>query len=71
MPLDLGGAPDDPLNLRPEPRETPDGWNADRKDELEATLVRLVCSHQLSLREAQHAIATDLIAAFRRFVASE
>jgi hypothetical protein len=71
VPLDLGGSPDDPRNLWPEPRETPDGWNADRKDELEAVLVRLVCSHQVPLQEAQRAIATDWIAAYRRFVAGD
>ena len=71
VPLDLGGSPDDPRNLWPEPRETPDGWNADRKDELEAVLVQLVCSHQVPLQEAQRAIATDWIAAYRRFVAGD
>jgi hypothetical protein len=66
--LDLGGSPDDPRNLWPEPREAADGWNADRKDELEAVLARLVCAHQVLLREAQRAIATDWISAYRRFV---
>ena len=51
VPLDLGGSPDNSRNLWPEPREAVDGWNADRKDELEAVLVRLVCSHQVPLRE--------------------
>jgi hypothetical protein len=71
VPLDLGGSPDDPRNLWPEPLEAPGGWNADRKDELEAALVRLVCSHQVSLQEVQRAIASDWIAAYRRFVAGE
>jgi hypothetical protein len=44
VPLGLGGAPYDPRNLWPEPRATTDGWNADVKDELEAVLVRRVCS---------------------------
>jgi len=34
IPLGLGGAPSDPRNLWPEPRTPPDGWGADRKDEL-------------------------------------
>ena len=41
-PLSLGGAPDDPRNLWPESWVSPDGWGADRKDELEAVLSRLV-----------------------------
>ena len=71
VPLDIGGSPDDPRNLWPEPREAANGWNADRKDELEAVLARLVCAHQVPLREAQRAIATDWIAAYRRFVGGE
>jgi hypothetical protein len=69
IPLDLGGSPDDPRNLWPEPRQAADGWNADRKDELEAVLVRLVCDRKVPLREAQRAIAENWIAAYRRFVA--
>ena len=68
VPLALGGAPDDARNLWPEPRISPDGWGADRKDELEAALSRLVCSGQLPLASAQAAIATDWIAAYRRYV---
>ena len=66
--LELGGAPDDPRNLWPEPRRSADGWDADRKDELEDALNRLVCSGRLPLVEAQRAIATDWIAAYRRYV---
>ena len=68
VPLDLGGAPDDPRNLWPEPRDTADGWNADRKDELEAMLARLVCERRVPLAEAQAAIASNWIAAYRRYV---
>ena len=68
VPLDLGGSPTDPRNLWPEPRDSPDGWSADRKDELEAELGRLVCEGRLPLAEAQRAIATNWIAAYRRFV---
>ncbi len=63
--LELGGAPSDPRNLWPQRR---DGGGADAKDELEDTLNQLVCQHQLSLSEAQRAIATDWVAAYRRFV---
>ena len=68
IPLEIGGSPNDPRNLWPEPREAPDGWTADRKDELEAELNRLVCAGRLSLEEAQRAIAADWIAAYRRYV---
>jgi hypothetical protein len=71
VPIGLGGAPADPRNLWPEPRDPADGWGADRKDELEAVLNRLVCEGRLPLAEAQAAIARDWIAAYRRFVASD
>ena len=68
MALELGGAIPDPRNLRPEPRESPDGGTADRKDELKSELNDLVCAGRLPLAEAQGAIATDWIAAYRRFL---
>ena len=68
IPLAIGGAPEDPRNLWPEPRNPEDGWGADRKDELEAELARRVCAGELPLAEAQRAIATDWIAAYERFV---
>ena len=70
VPLALGGSPTDPRNLWPEPRRSDDGWDADRKDELEYALNRLVCAGRLPLSEAQRAIATDWIAAYRRYVPS-
>jgi hypothetical protein len=70
IPLDLGGAPDDVRNLWPEPRVSADGWGADRKDELEAVLVRLVCSGRLPLADAQRAIAIDWVAAYTRYMAA-
>jgi hypothetical protein len=71
IPLDLGCAPDDARNLWPEPRVSADGWGADRKDELEAVLARLVCSGRLPLADAQRAIATNWIAAYGRCVTGE
>jgi hypothetical protein len=68
VPFALGGAPYHPHNLWPEPRETPDGWNADVRDELEAELSHLVCTGRVPLAEAQQAIAADWIAAYNRFV---
>ena len=70
IPIDIGGSPDDPLNLWPEPRDPPDGWTAKMKDELEKRLRKLVCSGQVSLAEAQKATATDWHAAYRRWMAS-
>jgi len=71
IPLSLGGAPDDAHNLWPEARHPADGWDADLKNELESKLNWLVCSGQLDLAEAQHAIATDWIEAWRRYLGSE
>ncbi len=68
IPLSSGGSPDDPRNLWPEPRQSADGWDADRKDELELKLNHLVCDGILSLAEAQRAIATNWIAAYQRYV---
>jgi hypothetical protein len=44
--------------------------NADLKDELEAVLARLVCSGRLPLADAQRAIATNWVAAYRQYVAA-
>lgn len=68
IPLVIGGAPMDPRNLWPEPRHPVDGWGAGRKDELERQLHVMICAGQISLGDAQRAIATDWIAAYRRFV---
>lgn len=61
VPLELGGAPNDPRNLWPEPGEAPNP-----KDELEDRLRELVCSGQLRLAAAQRAIAGDWVALSRR-----
>ncbi|HEV2562352.1 MAG TPA: DUF3761 domain-containing protein [Rhizomicrobium sp.] len=65
IPLELGGSPTDPRNLWPEPRGGP--WGARTKDRLENTLHRLVCEDRVPLATAQHAIATDWIAAYERY----
>ena len=71
IPLSLGGAPADRRNLWPEPRQAPDGWTAEQKDQLEDVLHRMVCDGTLSLYAAQHAIAEDWTAAYARFVESD
>ena len=68
IPLSLGGAPADRRNLWPEPRQPDEGWTAERKDQLEDTLHRMVCDGELSLRTAQWAIASDWTAAYARYV---
>jgi hypothetical protein len=62
----LGGA-DDIRNLWPQPYESTI-WNARLKDELEDRLHDLVCGGRLDLAEAQRAISTDWIAAYKKYV---
>jgi hypothetical protein len=69
VPLELGGSPTDPSNLWLQPRTPPDGWGADRKDDLEGALNALVCSGRLPLADARQAIATGWQAAWVRFQA--
>lgn len=67
-PLELGGAPGNPKNLWPEPHVAQGGWGSRTKDRLENKLHRLVCSGQLSLAAARRMIATNWIAAYKRFI---
>jgi len=64
--LSIGGAPYDPHNLWPEPRYSE--WGADKKDQLEFAIYTLVCRRQISLIEAQRAMASDWIAAWKKYV---
>jgi hypothetical protein len=66
VPLCLAGAPQDPANLWPQPRFGE--WTADHKDQLEANLCRLACEGEVPLAEAQREIATDWIAAYRKYI---
>lgn len=65
IPLELGGATRDPLNLWPEPDASPNG-----KDVTESRLKRAVCAGAVTLAAAQDAIrldwphALDLVAAW-------
>jgi hypothetical protein len=61
----LGGI-EDIRNLWPEPYQDR-VWNAHVKDALEERLHEMVCSGQLDLHTAQHDIATDWIAAYKRY----
>jgi hypothetical protein len=60
VPLELGGAPNDPRNLWPQPGPSPNP-----KDRLEDELARLVCRSDVSLTFAQSLIANDWVAAGR------
>ncbi|HEY8979542.1 MAG TPA: hypothetical protein VIU15_08170 [Streptomyces sp.] len=57
IPLELGGAPKDPQNLWPEPEYG--DKTAGNKDTVENKLKKAVCAGQVSLSDAQNAIASD------------
>jgi hypothetical protein len=63
--LELGGS-NDITNLWPEAFNQPLG--AHEKDKLENKLHRLICAGRISVEAAQHAIATDWVAAYRQYV---
>jgi hypothetical protein len=63
-PLELGGS-NSIRNLWPESYDIQ--WNARIKDELENRLHLLACNGTVSLDEAQHAIATDWVTAYKRY----
>jgi hypothetical protein len=64
--LELGGS-DVAANLWPESYDTI-LWNARVKDRLEDRLHALVCAGRLPLEQAQREIATDWIAAYKKYV---
>jgi hypothetical protein len=64
--LELGGSPNSPRNLWPEPGAAPNP-----KDTLETALHDLVCSHRMTLTDAQNAIATDWVSAYRQVLGTE
>ena len=61
--LELGGAPNDPRNLWPEPGASPNP-----KDALEGRLRREVCAGEITLGAAQRAIARNWVLAYHRYV---
>ncbi len=68
VPLELGGAVNDPRNLWPEPDyATRSGFYLNPKDKLERALNRMVCNGSISLSEAQLLAARDWVAAYRRY----
>ena len=68
VPLELGGAVNDPRNLWPEP-DYPSraGFYLNPKDRLENVLKFRVCDEEISLSQAQRLIATNWVVAYRQF----
>lgn len=66
IPLGIGGA-DVRNNLWPESQDT-SPWNAELKDQLEHSLHAEICASRIQITDAQKAISTDWIAAYRRFL---
>lgn len=68
VPLELGGAVNDPRNLWPElDYAHPVPFYLNPKDHLEDALKRLVCDASMPLSQAQELIASDWVAAYRRY----
>src|SRR5262245_44193127 len=65
IPLELGGAPRDPHNLWPEPRNGASGTTAGSKDSVENRLKSDVCAGRVTLSAARKAIAADWTTALR------
>jgi hypothetical protein len=64
VPLELGGAVNDPRNLWPEPDyPTRSGFYRNPKDRLENVLKRMVCRRAITLAQAQRMIASNWVAA--------
>jgi hypothetical protein len=66
--LELGGSPDSPKNLWPEPHHVLGGWGSYAKDKLENRLHKMVCQRGISLSDAQREIATNWIDAYKRYI---
>jgi hypothetical protein len=67
VPLELGGAVNDPRNLWPEPNyPPPTGFYLNPKDRLETALKHRVCAGRMQLAEAQRMIATNWTTALHR-----
>lgn len=68
VPLELGGAVNDPRNLWPEPDYAhPTPYYLNPKDHVEDALNRLVCDGEMSLAQAQRTIASNWVAAYQRY----
>lgn len=65
--LELGGHPTDPGNLWPQSYLT-QPWNAKAKDQLENFLNAEVCAGRIPLARAQREIASDWVAAYKKYL---
>ncbi|HEX7511147.1 MAG TPA: hypothetical protein VF335_07605, partial [Chitinivibrionales bacterium] len=63
--VELGGS-NDPKNLWPIRNKTKP-WNSHQKEMLSKRLLQLVCSKEISLKQAQNAIAKNWIAAYKTY----
>lgn len=67
VPLELGGAVNDPRNLWPEPDyATRSGFYLNPKDRLENALKRMVCRSAMTLAQAQRVIASNWVATYNQ-----
>jgi hypothetical protein len=67
VPLELGGAVNDPRNLWPEPDyASRSGFYLNPKDHLENALKRMVCRGAMSLVQAQRRIASNWVTAYNQ-----
>lgn len=66
IPLSLGGHPRRHDNLWLQPNDGP--WDAGTKDRLEAKLQHMVCSGEITLREAREAVRADWKLAARYYL---
>ena len=64
--LELGGSPNSPRNLWPEPGAAPNP-----KDKLKTALHDLVCANRMTLVDAQNMIAGDWVSAYRQVLGTE
>jgi len=67
--LELGGS-NSIKDLWPESFIT-EPWNAHVKDKLENKLHEMICSGEIDIKAAQHEIAADWIAAYKKYVRPE
>lgn len=65
--LELGGS-NDITNLWPQSYNKNYQWNARVKDGLENHLHKLVCDGTITMEEAQSAISTDWVAAYKKYM---
>ena len=61
--LELGGSPDSPLNLWPEPHGSPN-----EKDKVENYLHQQICNGSITLQEAQKEISTDWYTVYKNIL---